>query len=230
MVVAVDRPGRLGPGVRSRRRWPSDHRGWTKTLHLGDPDVTWLVRQPAGPAARGHARRDPGLERAIGFTVRHASEHAEIARRRRLRGRAQRHAGKTPTRSILGRTVYGLADDRPYFPRGETPTEAEATAGADWFVFDFESDLPKLAFFALDFVDRDVPARRPRSIRRQDGKLVEYTRGIDPQSLQRERPPRPGANKFTTRVLTTGPLLRPGRRLPARVHSSAPSSSTSRPT
>ena len=38
----------------------------------------------------------------------------------------------------------------------------------------------------------------------KDGKPVEYTQGIDPQSLQRERPPRPGANKFTTRVLTKG--------------------------
>ena len=43
-----------------------------------------------------------------------------------------------------------------------------------------------------------------RIYQRRDGKLVEYTRGIDPQSLQRERPPRPGANKFTTRVLTAG--------------------------
>ena len=34
--------------------------------------------------------------------------------------------------------------------------------------------------------------------------MVEYTRGIDPQSLQRERPPRPGANKFTTRVIARG--------------------------
>src|SRR5262249_15431405 len=43
-----------------------------------------------------------------------------------------------------------------------------------------------------------------RVYRRQDGRMVEYTRGIDPQSLQRERPPRPGANKFTTRVLEPG--------------------------
>ena len=55
----------------------------------------------------------------------------------------------------------------------------------------------------LDFVDRDVPPD-VRIYQKKDGRLVEYTRGIDPQSLQRERPPRPGANKFTTRVIGRG--------------------------
>src|SRR5262249_52282488 len=106
-------------------------------------------------------------------------------------------------RLVLGQTVHGLADDRPYFPIGEQPTEAESSAGVDWFTFTFSSDAPKLAFFALAFIDRDVPPD-VRVYRLQGGKPVEYTTGIDPQSLQRERPPRPGANKFTTRVLTSG--------------------------
>ena len=86
--------------------------------------------------------------------------------------------------------------------RTET-TDSERTAGADWFTFAFDSDVPKLAFFALDFVDRDVPPD-VRIYRQENGQVVEYTQGIDPQSLQRERPPRMGANKFTTRVLTRG--------------------------
>ena len=57
-------------------------------------------------------------------------------------------------------------------------------------------------------------------IGKENGQVVEYTHGIDPQSLQRERPPRMGANKFTTRVLTKGTYLRLGRRLPARVSTS----------
>src|SRR5262249_57524986 len=40
---------------------------------------------------------------------------------------------------ILGRTVYGLADDRPYLPLGEAPTPAEASAGRDWFTFELTS-------------------------------------------------------------------------------------------
>ncbi len=103
----------------------------------------------------------------------------------------------------LGETVYGLADDRPYLPLGTEPTEQERNAGADWFRSRSTSDVPKLAFFALDFVDRDVPPDL-RIYRKENGQVVEYTRGIDPQSLQRERPPRHGANKFTTRVLTKG--------------------------
>ena len=70
-------------------------------------------------------------------------------------------------------------------------------------VYHFESDVPKLGFFGLDFVDRDVPPD-VRIYRKKNGQIVEYTQGIDPQSLQRERPPRMGANKFTTRVLTRG--------------------------
>ncbi len=52
-------------------------------------------------------------------------------------------------------------------------------------------------------MDRDVPPD-VRIFTRNNGKTEEYTEGIDPQSLQRERPPRPGANKFTTRVLKKG--------------------------
>ena len=87
-------------------------------------------------------------------------------------------------------------------PATET-AERDRTAGADWFTFTFESDVPKLAFFGLDFVDRDIPPD-VRIYRKENGQVVEYTQGIDPQSLQRERPPRMGANKFTTRVLTRG--------------------------
>ena len=134
----------------------------------------------------------PGLKGAIRFSVRARALSEPTGDAEAVTFEAEpndRWQDANPL--ILGRTVYGLADDRPYFPRGETPTEAEATAGADWFVFDLDSDLPKLAFFALDFVDRDVPPD-VRLYQEKDGKLVEYTRGIDPQSLQRERPPRPG--------------------------------------
>ncbi len=175
-----------------------------KTLHLGYPDVTWLVRQPAGSPLQVTLDAAPGLKGAIGFSVRARALSEAPGDAGAVTFEAEpndRWQDANPL--VLGRTVYGLADDRPYFPQGESPTEAEATAGADWFVFDLESDLPKLAFFALDFVDRDVPPD-VRLYQEKDGKLVEYTRGIDPQSLQRERPPRPGANKFTTRVLTRG--------------------------
>ena len=110
---------------------------------------------------------------------------------------------ETASPLTLGQTVYGLADDRPYLPLLTEPTDAELRAGGDWFTFTFEPASPKLAFFALDFVDRDVPPD-VRIYQKRDAKLVEYTQGIDPQSLQRERPPRLGANKFTTRVLTQG--------------------------
>jgi HEAT repeat protein len=104
---------------------------------------------------------------------------------------------------VLGQTLHGLADDRPYLPLGEAPTDAESSAGPDWFTFELTSETPRLAFFGLEFVDKDVPPDI-RLYTLSGGTLVEYTRGIDPQAAQRERPPRPGANKFTTRVLTRG--------------------------
>ena len=204
LVVALKQPGALADAAPIPARVEVGGVILSKLLHLGDPDVTWLVRQPAGTALKVTLDAVPGLERAIGFSV-----------RARAMGEAPADAGAVTFEAepndrwqdanplTIGRTVYGLADDRPYFPSGETPTAAEATAGADWFVFDFDAEQPKLAFFALDFVDRDVPPD-VRLYQEKDGKLVEYTRGIDPQSLQRERPPRPGANKFTTRVLTKG--------------------------
>jgi HEAT repeat protein len=110
---------------------------------------------------------------------------------------------ESANRLVLGRTIYGLADDRPHWTPEPDPTGDARGPGIDWFRFRFDGPEPRLAYFALDFVDRDVPPDL-RVYRRQDGRMVEYTRGIDPQSLQRERPPRPGANKFTTRVLEPG--------------------------
>ena len=110
---------------------------------------------------------------------------------------------ESANRLVLGQTVYGLADDRPYLPIGEQPTDEEHSPGVDWYTFTHDAESPRLAFFALDFVDRDIPPD-VRVYQKKEGRLVEYTEGIDPQSLQRERPPRPGANKFTTRVIARG--------------------------
>src|SRR5439155_1708679 len=84
--------------------------------------------------------------------------------------------------------------DRPRLPLGTSPTPAEQAAGQDWYRFDFASDAPKLLYIGIDYIDRDVPPDVRVYTLDPAGKPVEYTRGIDPQSLQRERPPRPGAN------------------------------------
>jgi HEAT repeat protein len=190
-----------------------------KTLHAGDPDVLWAIRQPGGVplkisvTARWHdATAFSSKPLRIAIRVAALGSGSQIGTTRAGDAPAgecvafEAEPNDTPETAdplILGQTVYGLADDRPYLPRGDEPTELERTAGGDWFRFALDSDEAKLGFFSLDFVDRDVPPD-VRIYCKENGKLVEYTRGIDPQSAQRERPPRPGANKFTTRVLTKG--------------------------
>lgn len=202
VLVTVDRPGRLRPGTPLEvavRLGVADLR---KTLHLGDPDVAWTIRQPAGVPGRVVLEAAPSHRGPIPFAVRLADlgtpDPDGVAFE--VEPNDSQESAQPLT---LGQTVYGLADDRPYLPLGETSTEAESAAGQDWFRFDYDGDAPALVYFGLEFVDRDVPPD-VRVYRLEDGRPVEYTRGIDPQSSQRERPPRPGANKFTTRVLTRG--------------------------
>ena len=72
-----------------------------------------------------------------------------------------------------------------------SPTPAEQSAGQDWYRFDVDSETPKLLYIGIDYIDRDVPPDVRVYTLDTSGKPVEYTRGIDPQSLQRERRPAP---------------------------------------
>ena len=178
-----------------------------KSLTLGDPDVLWSIRQPRQVLLRITIAPPPKMDLAakpLRVAVRLADLGDGNPAGPGVAFETEPNDKPELANSLtLGDTVYGLADDRPYLPLGTEPTEKERTAGADWFTFTFKSDIPKLVFFGLDFVDRDVPPDL-RIYRRERGQLVEYTQGIDPQSQQRERPPRMGANKFTTRVLSQG--------------------------
>ena len=225
VLIAIEGPGRIPPGlaieagVEHVAASSGSRSSVSKSLHLGDPDVTWILRQDVGESMRITVALPPRREaKAAAATLRvavrvadlgGADETAKLARAIPVpldRVAFETEPNDTPesaNRLILGQTVYGLADDRPYLPLGEPPTDEEHSPGVDWFTFTFESESPKLAFFALDFVDRDVPPD-VRIYQKRDGRSSSTPEGIDPQSLQRERPPRPGANKFTTRVLTQG--------------------------
>jgi HEAT repeat protein len=225
LLISLEAPGRIAPDVTINACIePEMTRGeaastLSKTLHLGDPDVAWIAQQRAGQSMRITITRTNVAEpRAAASTLRVAVRVADLGAvpgSSRLREAdpggidcvaLEAEPNDTPESAnplSLGQTVYGLADDRPYLPFAERPTDQEQSPGVDWFTFTQDSDQPRLAFFALDFVDRDVPPD-VRIYQSKNGRLIEFTQGIDPQSLQRERPPRPGANKFTTRVITRG--------------------------
>src|SRR5262249_45990394 len=143
----------------------------TKTLHLGDPDVLWTIRQskdvslrieiaaPSPPHAK--ARAIEPLRVAIRVAALNGADAAPTQPpadpRASDRVAFEAEPNDTPETAnhvSLSQTIYGLADDRPYLPLGDEPTSAELAAGSDWFTFTFDSPTPKLAFFALDFVDR----------------------------------------------------------------------------
>jgi HEAT repeat protein len=202
VLVSIAQPGRLPAGRALRASMQIGDTTVAKALHLGDPDVAWSIRQPTNTAGKVTLEGGPGISTSITFAVR-VADLGDQAPDGVAFEVEPNDTAETANPLRLGQTMYGLADDRPYLPLGDAPTDAESAMGQDWFRFDFDADTPRLAYFALDFVDRDVPPD-VRVYQKKDGKLVEYTTGIDPQSLQRERPPRPGANKFTTRVLTRG--------------------------
>ncbi|HEV3121851.1 MAG TPA: hypothetical protein VGY53_08120, partial [Isosphaeraceae bacterium] len=202
VLVSLEQPGHLPSGAVVQVRVTIGSAALEKSLHQGDPDAVWSVSLPANAAGQISLSAGEGIKGALRCAVRVAELGDEVADGVAFEAEPN-NAPESANPLRLGQTVYGWADDRPYLPLGEELTGSEASSGKDWFRFEFDSDNPRLAYFALDFVDRDVPPD-VRIYQIKDGKLVEYTTGIDPQSLQRERPPRPGANKFTTRVLTRG--------------------------
>ncbi len=224
VVISIREPGKLRPEVslicRVDRDEPGAENLLSKNLNMGDADLAGMIRQPAGVPLKitvswhGRDNRDSTQQKAIRIDIRVADvgpadrREGEDSVDPRTTGRVDFEAepNDTPESAnalVLGRTVYGLADDRPYWTPEVSPAGEKLGPGIDWFRFRLDGPGPRLAYFALDFVDRDVPPDL-RVFQHKDGQMVEYTRGIDPQSLQRERPPRPGANKFTTRVLEPG--------------------------
>ena len=202
IVVSIDRPGSLRPGVPVAVSLKSADFDLKKTLHVGDPDGAWLVKRKGGDVMKVTISADKKLIGSTDYTIESVnigdSAGDGVAFESEPNDRAE-----TATEIPLGRPVYGLADDRAYFPLGDHTTDAERTAGQDWFTFEYHSDQTKLAYFSIDFVDRDVPPD-VKIYKLVDGSVVEWLEGIDPPSRDRERPPRPGANKFTTRLLTKG--------------------------
>ena len=223
IVISIQQPGHNAAGLfvdgRIESGPPASKWSIPARLDQGESDLAEVVRQEVGQpiritlSTRGERSKE-GARRAIRVAVRlsdlgpadRGDAETTVDPRAAEAVAFETEPNDTAESAnplVLGRTIYGLADDRPYWmPHVDQNGDARGP-GIDWFRFRFDGPEPRLAFFALDYVDRDVPPD-VRVYRRQDGRMVEYTRGIDPQSLQRERPPRPGANKFTTRVLEPG--------------------------
>ena len=229
VVVSISEPGSLSADAMLDCRVEEDGHGarclLTKRLDLCDADLAGIVQQVAGTTLRIRVSRVGHVD-PVGASdgdIRLAVSVADLGPAdARAAGRVdfETEPNDTPETAnllVLGRRSTAWPTIGPTGPPMVSPAGRRGAARESiGSRFQFDGPTPRLAYFALDFVDRDVPPD-VRVFQQQDGRMVEYTRGIDPQSLQRERPPRPGANKFTTRVLEPGDLFRPGGRLPARV-------------
>lgn len=175
----------------------------SKKLHSGDPGTYFIIRAAqAGPASLTLTAPPSADSSAMGF-------EAEV---RPLNVSAQGQAQIVPNTArdwqhaspmMLGKTVFGTSDDIEYLYNTE-----EGKVGWQWLTFDYNSPKPKLVFFELDLLDRDVPCTL-KLYRLEKGAqgphLVEYTQGKDPTEIRHDDQDDALVDfKMITRILTPG--------------------------
>ncbi len=120
----------------------------------------------------------------------------------------------------FGQTIFGSSDERPYAPAPDEDRYAALVKGFQWFKFTFQSDKPKLAYFALDVTDREVPVDVDLFTSSQDaaGKpdIKPYISGASVYQIEATQN-YPGLYKFRTRI------LQPGQTYYVRVQANHPS-------
>lgn len=163
-----------------------------KTLHAGDRDLTAMVRA-AGDTSL--VTQGAGGNLKVRVVAWPANAPVEVEPNDRWQ----------EAQTIrLEQTIFGSADDAPYFPLPKTPMPVRKKAAfeqaPDWFRFEFAGDRPKLVFFQLDLTERDNIPADVAVFRVKDGKEVAFNEGEDPVTLPHEVQALQG-NKFTTRVL-----------------------------
>ncbi|HEV2379825.1 MAG TPA: HEAT repeat domain-containing protein [Terriglobia bacterium] len=180
----------------------------TKGLHSGDPSTYFIVRAAHSGAAElaltapSHPNVSPGENDPIGYRANMrllAVTGDDALQLAPNTARDWQHA----LHMALGRTVFGTSDDIEYLYNIN-----EGKNGWQWLTFDYTSATPKLAFFELDLLDRDVPCTM-KIYRQEKGTegphLTEYTQGKDPTEIRHDDQTDELVDfKFMTRVLTPG--------------------------
>ncbi|HTB10041.1 MAG TPA: hypothetical protein VK752_00645 [Bryobacteraceae bacterium] len=162
-----------------------------KTLHVGDPDYYTQFRVPRAGAATVVIRAEHP-----------AGNYFLQVNRWPLSMQVKSepdHRWQDAMTIALGKTVFASGDDEEYIPLPGTSRKA-STEGADWYMFEFASDKPKLVFFQVDLMERDQIPVDVRVYRLVNGKVEEYYEGEDPVTLPHEVQALQG-NKFTPRIL-----------------------------
>ncbi|MGH9432981.1 MAG: HEAT repeat domain-containing protein [Terriglobia bacterium] len=176
----------------------------SKGLHSGDPGAYFIIRAARAGAAKlaltaAHASDAP---QAIGYqiAIRPLAVTGDDAHQLVPNtARDWQHASPM----LLGKTVFGTSDDIEYLYNTN-----EGKNGWQWLTFEYKNSAPKLVFFELDLLDRDIPCTM-KLYRMENGvqgpHLVEYLQGKDPTEIRHDDQTDELVDfKFLTRVLTPG--------------------------
>lgn len=167
-----------------------------KTLHTGDPDFYLTHRPSHSGEARLTIRAVDGSS-ALPILIDWSSlplNKSDIPAIEAEPNNDWRHANPL----ILGRDVYGNADDVDYLDNPE-----EGRSGLDWFRIVVDSDEPILVYFQLDLLDRDVSANLRVYTVDPSGRPTLYESGKDPMEIVHDRE-RERYSKHISRTFTSG--------------------------
>jgi HEAT repeat protein len=156
---------------------------FTKKLNAGDPDL-YLPYRPKRDGTASLVlmnRQNPGAESQ---RVRVEWRELSIADRDRPAIEAEPNdSWQTASELLLGRDVYGTADDVDYLDNKD-----EGKLGLDWYRFEVASEKPILAYFQLDVLDRDVAINlRVYAVNSKTGQPELYLEGKDPMEIVHDR-------------------------------------------
>ncbi len=168
-----------------------------KTLHAGDPDVALTIRSSADGPVRlvleSAATLGPLKVRTTGNPI------ALDATERPAIETEPNDSWQSANTMVLGRSVYGTADDVDYLDNTR-----EGTTGIDWFRFEVSEPGPTLVFFQLELLDRDVSANLRLHRLGPTGDRIEVElSGKDPMEIVHDRE-RERYSTHLSRTLTRG--------------------------
>ncbi|HUA85711.1 MAG TPA: HEAT repeat domain-containing protein [Bryobacteraceae bacterium] len=206
VTVAVKNPEQL-QGDRRVRVAIADARGLIaeKWLHASDLDFYMTLRPRAGGQVTAALRMQgggaiPEIQTAFHRIAVGPKEPAVIAA-------APNDTWQTAQPFLFGQTIFGADDERPYAPAPGEDRYAAMLKGFQWFRFTFRGSQPRLAYFALDITDREVPldvdVYQLGKNAAGEPDVVPYTDGASVYKIEATQN-YPGLYKFRTRILKPG--------------------------
>ncbi len=213
LLVALD-GSPVGPGERIRveLKW-ADADGFSKELHAGDPDLYLPYRPSHDGRALLSLTRSSG-EKGAPISVRVHWGRMDLMPGDRPAIEAEPNdSWRQANDLVLGRDVYGSADDVDYLDNKE-----EGKSGLDWFRFEVKGEKPVLVYFQLDLLDRDVSANlRVYTVDPEDATTRALPQGQGPDG-DRPRPRARAVLEAHQPDLHPGDVLPRGERQPPRLY------------